>query len=118
MDVHLRVGLQGVMRSGPSLTALSNQIGSGMSSAGASPLARQGSNLKRAISMKRSEMRNATSGSNKHTLSLKVRWAAARVLTSLPAQHNPHCNAFLSIRCRPAALHLPGCSALACCRQA
>ena len=70
----LLIGLQGVMRSGPSLTALSNQIGSGMGSAGASPLARQGSNLKRAISMKRSEMRNATSGSNKHTLSLKVGW--------------------------------------------
>ena len=106
------IGLQGVMRSGPSLTALSNQIGSGMSSAGASPLARQGSNLKRAISMKRSEMRNATSGSNKHTLSLKVgqglpvrrppcTWGGQ---TALPAKHNLDCSTFQGIRCSPAAL--------------
>lgn len=114
------------MRSGPSLTALSNHIGSGMSSAGASPLARQGSNLKRAISLKRSEMRNATSGSNKHTLSLKVGQGAACVLTSLhqgaqtalPAQHRLHGSTLLGIHCSPAALSCPAVLRFPCCRQA
>ena len=60
-------------RSGPSLSALSkDHLSMGnLSSAGASPLARQGSNLKRQISMKRNEQRNSSLG-NKHTLSLKV----------------------------------------------
>lgn len=64
-------------RSRASLTSIStllnmnNNLGGGLGPSGASPLSRQGSNLKRRLSMKRHGAA-ASSSTTRHTLSLKV----------------------------------------------